>query len=196
VPRRRIAIFGGTFDPPHLGHLIVASDACEALHVDRLLFVPAADPPHKRGSVVASGERRRTMVATAIAGDDRFDVDDLELRRGGVSFTVDTLRELSGRHPDAELVFLLGVDQFLEFSTWREPEEIARLATLGVLARGGETIPPAGPFGGVPVPVRRIDISATEIRQRIAAGQSVRYLLPESVLAIIERQGLYGNAGS
>jgi nicotinate-nucleotide adenylyltransferase len=188
---RRLGVFGGTFDPPHHGHLIVASDAFEALELDRLLFVPAADPPHKPDGVVATAAQRLAMVEAAIAGDGRFAADDLEIRRGGVSYTVDTLRALRDREPDAELVFLLGVDQFRAFDSWREPAEVARMATLAVLTRGGETLDEPSPYGEVGVPVTRIDVSATEIRRRVAARLSIRYYVPEPVSRIIEVDGLY-----
>lgn len=188
---RQLGVFGGTFDPLHLGHLLVASDAYESLSLDRVLFVPAANPPHRSSGAVADAERRLAMVRAAVDGDVRFGADDLELRRGGTSYTVDTLRELQSREPDAELVFLLGIDQFRGLDTWREPHEVARLAKLAVLARGGETHDLSGPYGGVAVPVRRIDISATEVRTRIATGRSIRYLVPEPVLRIIEAERLY-----
>ena len=188
---RQIGVFGGTFDPVHLGHLRVASDAYEALSLDRVLFVPAANPPHKTGRPVSDAEHRLKMARAAIEGDSRFGVDDLEIRRGGTSYTVETLRELQSREPDAELVFLLGVDQFRSLDTWREPREVARLARLAVFARGGETHDLAGPYEGVAVAVRRIDVSSTEIRSRVAAGRSIRYLVPEPVLRIIESQRLY-----
>jgi nicotinate-nucleotide adenylyltransferase len=191
VAVRRLGVFGGSFDPPHHGHLIVAADAAEALALDLLLFVPAADPPHKPGAVVAAADLRLAMLRGATAGDPRFAVDDLELRRGGTSYTVDTLRELRAREPDAELVLLLGIDQFGAFEGWREPRTVARLARLGVLARQGETPEPGGPFAATPVPVTRIDISSTVIRERVAAGRSIRYLVPEAVRAIIEEARLY-----
>ncbi len=188
----RIGVFGGTFDPPHTGHLIVASVAHDVLRLDRLLIVPAAVPPHKLGIVVASPGQRLEMVRAAVAGDPRFEVDDLELRRPGASYTVDTLRALREREPDADLFFLLGADQLRELHTWREPGEVARLACLAVLSRGDDAIPDAGRYRVLPVAVPRIDIAATEIRRRVRAGQSIRYLVPETVREIIAREGLYG----
>lgn len=186
----RIGILGGTFDPPHVGHLMVASDVHAALGLDRLLLVPSASPPHKRGSVQAPAETRLEMVRAAVAGDDRFEVDELELRRPGASYTVDTLRELRARHPHAELYFVVGMDQLKEFHSWREPEEVARLARLVGVSRHGETPDPGGPVA-VPVEVTRIDLSATDIRGRIRAGRPIRYFVPDPVLEIIERDGLY-----
>jgi len=186
----RIGVLGGTFDPPHHGHLIVAGDVCEALSLDRLLLVPSAEPPHKPGAVQASAEQRLRLVRAAVEGDSRFEVDDLELRRTGPSYTVDTLRLLRERHPGCELYFLIGVDQVRELHTWREPEEVARLATLVAVSRGGED-PGASPYPLRRVAVTRIDISATEVRRRVREGRSIRYLVPEGVRELIEREGLY-----
>ncbi len=186
-----MGVFGGTFDPVHHAHLIVAAEAFEALNLDLLLFVPAAEPPHKRGSVVASAEQRMRMLSTAIEGDPRFRVDDLELRRPGPSYTVDTLQALREREPEAEIFFLLGVDQFRDFGKWREPDRIVRLARLAVLARGGETVDVDGPYPATAVAVSRIDISGTEIRKRTSEGRSVRYYVPEGVREIIERERIY-----
>lgn len=186
----KLGILGGTFDPPHVGHLIVASDVCDALELDRVLFVPAAVPPHKPERVRATPAQRLEMVRAAVAGDPRFHADDLELRREGASYTVDTLRVLHEREPGAELFFILGVDQLREFPTWREPEEVARLATLAAVARAGERLP-ASPFPVVEVPVTRVDVSSTDIRRRAADGRSVRYHVPVAVQEIIEREGFY-----
>ncbi len=187
---RRVGVFGGTFDPPHHGHLIVAADAFEALSLDRLLFVPAGNPPHRTGTAAAAVWRAR-MVEAAIAGDSRFEVDDREIRRDGPSFTVDTLRELVALAPDDELIFLLGADQYRALASWREPEEVARLARLGVFAREGDTPELVGVYPAERVPVRRVDISASEIRRRLAAGRSIRYLVPDSVEAMIHEEKLY-----
>jgi nicotinate-nucleotide adenylyltransferase len=187
----RIGIFGGTFDPPHVGHLIVASDAYEALELDRLIIVPSADPPHKQGEVAATAQQRVEMMRAAVRDDARFEVDDLELRREGASYTVDTLREIRARHPGAELFFLVGVDQMRELHSWREPREVARLACLAVITREGDVPDPDTPFRHRVVPVTRIDLSATDVRRRLRDGVSVRYLVPEGVREIIEENGLY-----
>lgn len=189
----KLGIFGGTFDPVHIGHLIVAQDAWAALGLDRVVFIPAAVPPHKRGRVAAAPELRLEMLRAATAGDARFEVSELELRRPGPSYTVDTLCELRERDPGGALFLLLGVDQFREFHTWREPERIARLANLVVLSRGGAEA--ARPPIDVPyrwLPVTRVDLSATEIRRRSGAGEPIRYLVPEAVERIIERERPYG----
>jgi nicotinate-nucleotide adenylyltransferase len=187
----RLAVYGGTFDPPHLGHLVVAGDVHFRLGVDRVVFVPAADPPHKRGQVSAPAELRLAMVRAAVRGDPRFEVDDIELHRPGPSYTVDTLREFRRREPDAELFFLIGADALRDLPAWREPEEVARLATLVMLARGGETEVPDPRFPVRRVPVTRVDVAATEVRRRVAAGEPIRYLVPEAVREIIERKKLY-----
>lgn len=186
----RLGVYGGAFDPPHLGHLVAASDACDALGLDRLLWVPSAVHPLKAVGTAASV--RLEMVRGAIAGDPRFDADDLELRRTGPSYTVETLRELRAREPRAELFFLTGADNLADLPRWREPDEIARLATLAVVSRAGESLPVGGPYPAIAVTVTRLDVSSTEIRRRVAAGQSIRYLVPEAVRAIVARERLYG----
>jgi nicotinate-nucleotide adenylyltransferase len=187
----RIAVFGGTFDPPHVGHLIVAADVHLGLGVDQLVLVPSADPPHKRGRVHTPAALRIQMVRAAVQGDERFAVDDLELRRVGPSFTVDTLREFRRRDPGGELFFVLGADALRDFPTWRDPEAIADLATLVALDRAGDSTAPDPGYGVVRVPVTRVDVSATQIRRRAAAGESIRYLVTDPVRQIIEREGLY-----
>ncbi|MBI4543840.1 MAG: nicotinate-nucleotide adenylyltransferase [Gemmatimonadetes bacterium] len=188
----RLGILGGTFDPPHIGHLIAAQDAWSALELDRVVFVPAGRPPHKPGRAISPAAVRLAMLRVATAGDARFEVSDLELRRSGPSYSVDTLRELRERYPGVALFFLVGADQLREMHSWRAPEEIARLATVVMLARGG--VRRAEPAVAVPytvLPVTRVDVSATEIRRRVAAGESIRYLVPLEVVTLIEQNGLY-----
>lgn len=187
----RLGIFGGTFDPPHLGHLVAASDAAQALELDRVLWIPAAVHPFKREAVSAPPEARLEMVRAAVRGDERFEACDLELRREGPSYTVTTLRELHARHPGAELFFLTGADNLRELPQWREPDEVVRLARLVVVSRRGEGVPAGLPYPAVAVPVTRVDVSSTEVRRRIAAGQTVRYLVPDAVRETIARLGLY-----
>jgi nicotinate-nucleotide adenylyltransferase len=187
----RLGVFGGTFDPPHLGHLVAASDACQALGLDTMLWVPAAVPPHKQATVRASAAHRLAMVRAAVAGDPRFRVDDLELRREGPSYTVDTLRALRAREPGVELYFVTGADNLREIPGWRAPDEILRLARLAVVTRLGEAVPPHPGIPAEVVRVTRVDVSATEVRRRVAAGETIRYLVPEAVRAYIAREGLY-----
>jgi len=186
----KVGVFGGTFDPPHTGHLIVAQDAAMALGLDRVLFVPAARPPHKQDIVVSPATVRARMLELALAGDDRFSMDTLELDRTGPSYTVDTLVQLRDRMPDVQWSLLLGADQYAELDSWREPERIRTLAEIAVLMRAGNIGGTLG-HGVVSVQVTRIDISATAIRSRVAAGLPIRYLVPPAVEAFIEENGLY-----
>lgn len=196
----RLGLFGGTFDPPHTGHLIAAQDAALALGLDRVFFVPAASPPHKQRRAVTAAEFRVRMLALALGDDVRFALEPVELERPGPSYTVDTLRELRRRLP-GDWTLLLGADQYAEFATWREPEEVLRLATVGVLERAG-SLPQSAPSreeaqdGIVRVAVTRVDISSTAIRQRVAAGVSIRYLVPTGVEAFIAETGLYLRNGT
>jgi nicotinate-nucleotide adenylyltransferase len=187
----KLGVFGGTFDPPHVGHLIAAQDALLTLELDRILFIPARTPPHKQHLSVSSAEVRWRMLQAALAGDGRFEASDVELRRTGPSYTVDTLRELRGARPHTDVYLLLGVDQVREFQSWREPEAILELAHLVMLTRGGveETI--GSDILKACVPVTRIDISSTMIRERVAAGQSITYLVPAEVEEIIAAERLY-----
>lgn len=189
----RVGIFGGTFDPFHVGHLVVAQDALELLELDRMVFVPAGTPPHKDPSEVSSAETRAAMVRAGVGDDPRFAVDDLELRRPGTSWTVDTLRALAQADPDHDLFLLMGADQLADFHRWREPHEVARLASVVVMARDGEQPRVADGFALDPlvVPVTRLDISSTRIRARVREGRSIRYLVPDGVLRIIREERLY-----
>lgn len=184
-------VFGGSFDPPHIGHAIVAMHAREALGLRRILVVPAGTPPHKPGRRLAPGDVRLEMVRAMVEGDEGFAVDGREVARRGPSFTVDTLRELA-ESEGGDLVLLMGADQFREFDSWHEPAEILRLARLAVLDRGpsSEAPPPVdAPHTRVRVP--RIDVSSSGIRGRVSRGLSIRYLVAESVRRIIERERLY-----
>jgi nicotinate-nucleotide adenylyltransferase len=189
----RLGIFGGTFDPPHMGHLVVAQEVHFRLRLDRVLWVPAGIPPHKRDQPITPGTVRLELVRAAIAGDDRFEASDLEVRRGGVSYTVDTLRELRQARPEDELFLIVGADQLTELDSWREPDEIRRLATLVGFGREGED--PDEVAGVKVVSVPRMDVSSTEVRRRVGAGEPVRYLVRRGVSAVIEREGLYGGRG-
>lgn len=191
VRRVRIGIFGGTFDPPHVGHLLAASDAWELLNLDRVLFVPTAAQPLKGGAEVASPADRLAMVRLLVAGDPRFEVEPMEALRGGLSFTVDTVRALRERWPagTADLFLLLGTDAAAQFPRWREPAAIMALAEVVVLTRLDG--PGAAPDGMRVAGTRRIDISSTEIRERVRGGRPIRGFVTEGVAGYIGRQGLY-----
>lgn len=190
----RIALFGGTFDPPHVGHLIVAQDVVEALALDALHFVPAGEPPHKRDQEFTPAELRLEMVRAAVEGDPRLVASDVEMRRRGPSYTVDTLRALRELRPDDELYFVMGVDQYAALDTWKEPEAVAELARLVVITREGDEPDGARPDVDVEytrIPVTRVDVSSTGVRRRIHLGRPIRYLVPDPVRRIIRRHRLY-----
>ena len=186
----RVGLLGGTFDPPHIGHLIAAQDVLVALGLDRVLFIPAHAPPHKRSRAITPAAIRLEMLEAAIGDDARFGVDTLELERKGISYTVDTLRELREREPRWELYLLLGTDQARDLGSWREPAEIVRLARLVVMARDG-VASVSLPWPAETVGVTRIDVSSTGVRNRMAEGRPIRYVVPDGVLRVIEREGLY-----
>jgi len=185
----RVGLLGGTFDPIHLGHLRAAENAREALALERVAFVPAAQPPH-RMAPSGSARDRFAMVALATAGHAGFFVSDAELDRDGPSYTVDTLRAWRALRPADELVLVVGSDAFVEMGTWRESESLFALCTVAVVARPGEALP-LGPGPAVPVSGPSLPVSSTEIRRRVAEGKSVRYLVPEAVADFIEKRGLY-----
>jgi nicotinate-nucleotide adenylyltransferase len=190
----RIGVFGGTFDPPHVGHLLVASDAREALKLDRLIFVPAGSQPFKVDTPPAASPRDRLeMVRLAVADDANYTVDDAEISRKGLSFTVDTLEHLSGKNPGAQLFLLLGEDALAGFDQWRNPGRIRELATVAAMRRAGQDRPQyeARTPEVLTVSTRRIDVSSTEIRERLREGKSIKGFVPESVERFIEARGLY-----
>lgn len=194
----RIGLLGGTFDPIHAGHLAAAKAALDCAELDRVMFIPAAQPPH-RPRAIATADDRLEMCRLAIEGDTRFVVSDLELERGGPSYTVDTLAELRRSHPGDQLLLILGWDAARLFSTWRRPDEVRALATIVVVARPGSAAPrkadlePAGLGGqGVilclePTP----DVSASEIRRALASGESIAGKVPAAVERYIAAHHLY-----
>jgi nicotinate-nucleotide adenylyltransferase len=193
---RRIGVFGGTFDPPHLGHLVLAEWAWARLRLDRVLFVPAGVPPHKRGRRLSDPAHRLAMVRLALRGNPALVVSDLEARRAGPSFTVDTLRALHARHPGARLFLLMGADSLADFPTWRDPAAIGRLATLVVAARparpgGRSRSPGSGSPRVVYLDNPLVDISSSALRARARSRLPLRYLVPDPVAAYIARHGLY-----
>jgi nicotinate-nucleotide adenylyltransferase len=207
---RRIGLFGGTFDPPHFGHLVLAEWARVRLRLERVLFMPAGTPPHKRGRPLTAATHRLAMARLAVRGNPAFQVSDLEARRGGPSFTVDTLRALHARDPEARLYFLMGADSLADFAGWHEPQAIARLATLVVAGRPGSgdraallgrrfrslvagrsTASARGRGRVVVLDNPLVAVSSSELRARARAGLSLRYLVPDAVAAYVERHGLY-----
>ncbi len=201
----RLGVFGGSFDPPHLGHLVVAEEARQALGLDRVLFVPAPRPPHKAGAVLTPALERLAMVRAAVAGRPGFEACGLEVDRPGPSYTVDTLDALRTLHPGAELFCLVGSDTAVQLDTWHEPERLFSAAAFVALLRPGwpaariETWLRAQPAGRRPrlevVEVPGLDISSSDLRQRVAEGRSIRYLVPDPVRDLIAQRGLYGAGG-
>jgi len=185
-----VGLFGGTFDPIHIGHLSVAQDVHAALGLDRVLFVPARVPPH-RDEPYAPAEARLEMVRAAIEGDERFGVWAGELEREGPSWTVDTVAQLGMEQPEASLNLILGADQFGAFSRWRAPDEISKRCRLVVVGRSGTAAQEGSPWPHRSVEITRIDVSSSMIRARIAAGAPLRYLVPDPVIRIIERGAWY-----
>ena len=201
--RRRIGILGGTFDPPHLGHLLIAETARVTLDLETVMFVPAGEPWLKSGQRITPAGHRLRMVQLAVADNPGFCVSDCEIRRKGATYTVDTLRELRcGFAPDTQLYFIVGSDVLAQFHRWKEPEAILNLCRLAVIER------PGGPVEGiaalrenfsdaldagavVPVAGPRVDFSASELRRVLACGQSTRYQIPDAVAAYIDEHKLY-----
>lgn len=196
----RIGILGGSFNPPHLAHLVCASEAAAQLALDRVLLTPVAVPPHKEAEQDPGPEVRLELCRLAIAGDERLAVCDLEVVRGAPSYTVDTLRELHARTPEDDLTFIVGGDIALGLPSWHEPEAVLGLARLAVAERSGsgrEEIAGrlAERFGAAGAPVffdmPRLDISSSDIRRRVAQGDPIRYLVPDRVAEHIARGRLY-----
>jgi nicotinate-nucleotide adenylyltransferase len=194
-----LGVLGGTFDPIHVAHLALAQEAAESLGLERVLFVPAGTPPHKPGVQITPAADRLAMVELAIAGNDRFEVSRLEIDREGPSYTVDTLEALVATRR-TEPMLILSADAFLGLRAWREPRRVLQLARLAVAPRDG--YPEAGPeflathFPGLAeravfLDGPRIRLSASVLRERAAAGRSLRYLVPDAVAAYIGDHGLY-----
>jgi len=195
----RIAVFGGTFDPPHIGHLVLGECVAEQFACERVLFVPAGDPYRKTGTdtpenrkakvsgrAISPGALRLQMVALAVTGNERFVADGREVARAGPSYTVDTLRELRGEGFE-DVVLVLGSDALADMPNWRQPDEIRRLARIVIAEKEGGA--GTGGFERVNMPLLRI--SSTEVRERVRQGKPIRYLVPEAVRGFIEERGLY-----
>jgi nicotinate-nucleotide adenylyltransferase len=199
----RLGIYGGSFDPVHYGHLLLAECAREQLHLDQVWLIPAAVPPHKQEREQAPAKARFEMLELALAGNDWLRPSNLEIERGGVSYTVQTLLDVKNSQPDASLFLLMGADSLRDLPTWREPERICELALPAVVRRGGSPEPEFGvlaPFVSAErlaqirasqVEMPLIELSSTDLRERAAAGQSLRFRTPRAVEKYIETHGLY-----
>ena len=193
-----LGLFGGSFDPPHLAHLIAAECAVEQFSLDRVLFIPAGLPPHKTDRRLASSGDRLAMTELAIQGNDRFAVDPLELERPGPSYTIDTLLQLRKRYQPESLTLIIGADMLAIFPSWHRSEEILGLARVAVLPRPGTTaamIPEGLSDRVTALKMPLIEISSTMIRERIQHGRSTRYLVPDAVGAYIKQHRLYTEVG-
>ena len=201
---RKIGIFGGSFNPIHYGHLVLAERACEALELDRVILVPAKLPPHKDPAALAEPSDRLRMVRLAVADNARLDVSDIELRRGGRSYSVDTVEMMRRRFGGkAELFFLIGADTVAELRTWRDIRRLVKLCTFVPLSRPGIKVPRATTLARAlgkkeaqailrrMIPMPLLDISASDIRRRVGEGRSIRYLVPAAVAEHISRKRLY-----
>jgi nicotinate-nucleotide adenylyltransferase len=191
--RRRIGLFGGTFDPVHVAHLALAREALAALQLDEVRWVPAGQPWQKARALTPAAHRE-AMVRLAIEGEPRFVLDRIELERTGPSYTLDTVRELQAREPSAEWFLLIGADQYAGLHTWRGWEDLLDRVVLAVGARPGPLPPVAAAVVQRPhrsVPLTMMDVSSTEIRRRVAAGEDFSELVPPAVARYIDREGLY-----
>jgi nicotinate-nucleotide adenylyltransferase len=187
----KIGLFGGSFDQVHLGHLLVAQAAREELGLDRMFFIPAAQSPFKPDSKPISGANRLRLLRLALAGKPWCEIDGQELHRGGVSYTIDTVRDYSRRFPEAQIFYLIGGDHVAKLPSWREAEELARLAEFVVVPRPGETETPfPAPFRGRALKGFPLGVSSSQIRARIRDGQPIEHLVPVTVAEAI-RDGVF-----
>jgi nicotinate-nucleotide adenylyltransferase len=194
-----IGILGGTFNPPHVGHLVMVLEALDQLELDRVLLMPVARPPHKEALADPGADVRLELCRLAIAGEDRLAVSDVEIERGGASYTVDTLRALHERDPEHDLTFIVGGDMAYSLPTWREPEAVLELARLAVAERDGlrredlaQRLEPLHSGDRVVFfDMPRIDLSSSAVRERVATGRPIRYLVPDAVVDAIRTRSLY-----
>ncbi len=200
APRReRIGVFGGTFDPVHNGHLHIAREVRRALDLDRIIWAPAGRPPHKRGQIVSDDRDRVAMLELALADTPQDAISTIELERPGPSYTADTLEQLAQCLAPADLVFIMGEDSLRDFPTWKDPQRILAVAELAVAGRPGIDTDVDDLTRQMPdlkqrltlVPMQELPVSSSEIRRRVAAGESIRDLGPEAVAEYIAREGLY-----
>lgn len=200
--RERVGIFGGSFDPVHIGHLIIAQDALEQLELDRLIFMPAAISPHKLDCPLNAGRHRYEMLLLATQDDPRFEVSDLELERGGISYTIDTIEQLHEENPQADLFFIVGLDSLVRMHHWHRIEDLLAICTIVPLGRGGQRPEEVAEKMELPtywktrlmerlIRIHEIEISSTELRMRAAEGLSTRTLVPDLVGMYIAEHNLY-----
>lgn len=189
-----IGILGGTFDPPHNGHLALAKNAIKSLDLTKVLFVPSHIPPHKSHQKISSDSDRLKMLALAIADSKIYHISTIELERSGYSFTVDTLRQIKAEYPGDKILFLIGADNISEIESWRSPDEIFKLASVAAFTRPGFKI--TGKYANkiIYFDMEPLDLSSTDIRNLVRRGESISGLLPKSVAEYISASGLYRDA--
>ncbi len=190
---KKIGIFGGTFDPPHLGHLIVAQEVQDKLKLERIFFIPASLPPHKKKVKTSAAFHRLRMVQLATQDNPNFKVLDLELKREGDSYTVDTLKALLKRYAQVQFFLILGLDNLNHIHSWKKPEEILKLSQVVFITRPGVTLDKTSKWLSRSrlLEVKVIDISSSDIRMRVKEGKSIKYLVPDKVLKYIGSHNLY-----
>lgn len=190
----KLGILGGTFDPVHIGHLILADQARAQLGLEKVIFLPAAVPPHKMSQTITEAKRRKEMLDIAIGGNPFFQVSTIEIDRAGVSYTIDTLESLQALHPTSELWLIVGADTIADVPNWRRPLDIVRAASFGVAGRPGFNPQSPASLGNVrvaPVEMPLLEISSSLIRRSVSEGRSIRYLVPAGVEAFIFATKLY-----
>lgn len=189
---QRIGIYGGSFDPVHLGHLLVAQAACEEVGLERLFFVPAAQSPFKPESHPAPAAERLRLLRLALAGKSNYEIDEQEIKRGGVSYTIDTLRDYQKRFPKADLCYLIGADHVPSLGKWRDAEELARMVEFVAIPRPGQAEAAfTAPFRGRTLKGFPLGVSASQIRQRVKTGLPIQHLVPCAVEEAIRNYRLY-----
>lgn len=188
-PPLKVGILGGTFNPPHLGHLVIAEQVKETLQLDKILFLPTAEPPHSHKKTTIDAVHRINMLRMSIQGNDDFIIDLLEVEQGGKNYTVDTVRTLQQLYPTVEFYFIIGADMVEDLKNWHRVDELLELIPFIAVRREGYSMETEYPLITVTVP--QIDISSSEIRKMVQAGQSIRYLVNEDVRFYIEQERLY-----
>ena len=194
IQPRKIGILGGTFDPIHVGHLVLAEQVRKKFQLERVIFIPSASPPHKTEQELSLAIHRFEMTKLALEGNPFFSVSDIELKREGLSYTVETLRKLKELYKNSEIYFLTGSDVLDEITTWKDPEEIYKLARIVIAVRPGfDKFDPEDHFAKKSIVARitGVDISSTQIKEKVRKGESIKYLVPSKVEEYIRKRNLY-----
>ncbi len=194
IQPRKIGVLGGTFDPIHIGHLVLAEQTREKFQLKQVIFIPSASPPHKTEQELSLADHRFEMTKLALEGNHHFFVSDIELKRKGLSYTIETLRKLKELYEDSEIYFLTGSDVLDEITTWKDPEGIYRLAKIVIAVRPGfDKFDPEDHFAkkSIIATITGVDVSSTQIREKVRKGESIKYLVPSKVEKYIKKNNLY-----